>query len=440
VRVVRRDEEPAQREPQVLRNLSWLVKLRWVAVVGQALAIGVGVAFVGLPHSTAWWMGLIVLTNALLNGVVGLRLRSATRASPWMLTSLLAVDLVLLTGLLALSGGPSNPFSVLYLVNVALGAVVLRARDAWVLVALSTLSFAALFASLDPHAMHMHDGDEMRLHLQGMWLAFAIAAAVIGYFVTRVTRDLEEERARSVQAQLEAARNERLASLATLAAGAAHELATPLSTIAVVAKELSNALRARESDLVPDIALIREEVGRCRAILQDMSSDAGESAGDPFRALSADELVTRILEGVSQRERVYTQVSESERRVSVPPRALSRAVRGLVKNALEASSAQVTLSASFRGDELVLDVRDQGPGMGADVLARVGEPFFSTKAAGTGMGLGVFLARATVERLGGTFQLRSAPDEGTEVTLVLRPNAAWQARLVHGRKSEHGGD
>jgi two-component system sensor histidine kinase RegB len=268
--------------------------------------------------------------------------------------------------------------------------------------------------------MHMHHAAhgvaEMNLHLQGMWFAFAVAAFVLAYFVTRVTHDLELQRREATHAEARALRAEKLASLATLAAGAAHELATPLATIAVVAKELERELSHGSS--ADDARLIRSEVDRCKHILEQMASDAGASAGEVFCQIGVRTLIDTSLEGLSERERVVVELS-TEASLKAPSNVLSRALRGLVRNALQASTTQVTVHAESRGSELVIDVLDRGTGMTPEVLANVGEPFFTTKPPGQGMGLGVFLARALCDRLGGRFELSSTLGQGTRVTMSL---------------------
>jgi two-component system sensor histidine kinase RegB len=216
-----------------------------------------------------------------------------------------------------------------------------------------------------------------------------------------------------------AARQERLASLATLAAGAAHELSTPLSTIAVIAKELEHAVARLTvpGGVAEDVRLVRAEVERCRAILARMSADAGEAMGEAFVRSPSAELVDRALSGLETGPAIRAVVDERVRglALSVPPRALGQALHGVLKNAQDASPphAVVSLAVARVGDRVEFTVRDDGPGMPPEVLARVGEPFFTTKATGKGMGLGVFLARTVVERLGGAVTFETAERRGT---------------------------
>ena len=430
---------PSEHPSPLARNLAWLVRLRWFAVGSQALTVLVAQHMLNLELSAARLYAIVGATAA-SNLACAVWLRKKPQAPEGVLAGLMSLDFVLLTALLHAAGGPSNPFTVLYLVHIALAAVVLRPSYAWLLAALAATCFGALFAlpaesAADTAQMHVHHGAHdhaaMNLHLQGMWVAFAVAAFVIAYFVTRVTRDLEAQRREATLAQARALRSEKLASLATLAAGAAHELATPLATIAVVAKELerelvrsegASELGSRAATSASDARLIRDEVERCKRILEHMATDAGESAGEAFRTVSVHELLERCLDGLGERERVAVEL-EADANLRVPTTVLARALRGLVRNALQASTARVTVRSQRVGSQLAIEVLDRGTGMSPEVLANVGEPFFTTKPPGQGMGLGVFLARALCDRLGGTFELSSSLGEGTRVRVLL-PHAS----------------
>jgi two-component system sensor histidine kinase RegB len=219
-----------------------------------------------------------------------------------------------------------------------------------------------------------------------------------------------------------ATRREKLASLATLAAGAAHELGTPLGTIAIVAKELERALASNGTDEVRgDLKLIREMVGRCRGILNRMSARAGENAGEAFERITTDAWASAALDGLPSRERVGVEQLASNAAIFAPPLAMGDALRGLLKNALQASApdAWVALRITAERGRVRAAVKDRGRGMPPEILARVGEPFFTTKGPGDGMGLGLFLTRALAEQLGGEFHIASRPGEGTEAWIDL---------------------
>jgi two-component system sensor histidine kinase RegB len=415
---------------RVAINLSWLLTLRWGAIAGQLALIllvswGMGVDLPLVPLLT------IIVLAALSNAVAVWWFRRGHAVHEWTPGAFMLADVLLLTALLYCSGGPYNPFSFLYLVNIALAAVVLSGLWTWLLVAVSLLCFGFLFLDhVSLPVIHDHgSGEHLSLHLQGMWVAFGVAACFIVYFVQRLTRALAARDAELAAARNLSARHERLASLATLAAGAAHQLATPLSTIAVVSKELERHLGRdeRSVETIGDVRLIREQVERCREILLQMAADAGESTGEAIVPVTAKELVALAVQGVAGRERLQVELTGEASAVSLvtPVRSIAQALRALIKNALEASgSAPVRISVATRGATCQVDVRDQGIGMSSDVLAHAGEPFFTTKGPERGMGLGLFLCRTLVERIGGALTLTSAPQQGTTATMVLPLSAA----------------
>jgi two-component system sensor histidine kinase RegB len=195
----------------------------------------------------------------------------------------------------------------------------------------------------------------------------------------------------------------------------------------VVAKELERELTRGEGN-AGDAQLIREEVERCKHILTQMASDAGESMGEAFVRTDARTLLEMALEEVAERERVELAL-DGAGELQVPPRAWARALRGLIRNALQASSTPVSVEVRGSHEHVEIAVIDRGSGMTDEVLARVGEPFFTTKEPGRGMGLGVFLARALAERMGGSLELSSRVGQGTAVRVLLPQPAIAASKL-----------
>ena len=314
----------------------------------------------------------------------------------------------LLTVLLVFTGGPLNPFTFLYLVHVSLATIVLSAPWAWTLTVLAAGAYFGLFVAED--FTPPHDHAHMTLHLKGMWVAFSVAALFITYFVARVRQALDDHARDQVALRVLRDRSERLSALATLAGGAAHELSTPLATISLVASELVTRLeRASDSEfLVTDMRLVLGQVERCRHVLMQLAADGGAVLGEAARVVTVDNLVADVVAQLAAGS-VSTQLGGAgEAKVEVPPRAFALALRGLVKNALEAGSTTVSMVASVTADHVVITVVDDGSGMSPEVLRRLGEPFFTTKGPERGMGLGVFLARTLTERLGGELKAESA--------------------------------
>jgi two-component system sensor histidine kinase RegB len=409
-------------------SLTWLLRLRWITVVGQTAAILVAKRLLPEELDILPLLGLVAF-GALSNAALWWRLRRPEPLRPALPGLVLGLDILLLTGLLYGSGGAANPFTAIYLVHITLAAVVMRGLWAWALGLLSISGFGLLFFfNVHVHSLaHMDHGagSGISLHLVGMWVAFAITAALIASFVGLITEALRQRDDELAALRDLTARQSRLAALTTLAAGVAHELGTPLGTIAVAARELqrtAESLGGQGSDIVQDAALIREEVGRCRRILDQMADPSGTTLGEAFQSLAWADLQADLSEGltVEDRSRLVFQWPASACG-PVPRRGLVRALRAVVANALEATPRPGPVKVIAREDQGTwhLEIEDQGTGMAPEVLARVGEPFFSTKPTGSGMGLGLFLARTFAEQLGGELRVDSHLGEGTSVQLIL---------------------
>lgn len=403
-------------------NLSWLVRVRWFVWAAQALLLVWASAGLDIHLQLAALAVLLVLGFGSNVAVQAWHRRG--RATENIILGVMLLDVVLHTAVFFLSGGPFNPFTTLYLVNVALGTVVLSRARQWAQLIASSAGFASLFVleKLAPESLQLPNHAQlMRLHLAGMLVAFAVASAFIVTFMERVVSSLRRREAELADARAQAAKNEKLAALTTLAAGAAHELATPLGTIALVSKELARALEARDD--VPqawrdDAVLVREQVQRCREILQQMSASSGELAAEGFTRVTVGEWVSLALAGVKDAAKVKRPGLETPA-VLGPKVAMAQALSSLVRNALQAAKSGVEIRVRVEQHRLVLEVVDDGPGLAPEVLARLGEPFFTTRAPGQGMGLGVFLARTLATQLGGALDYEAGPGGGTIARLTL---------------------
>jgi two-component system, sensor histidine kinase RegB len=406
-------------------GLTWLITVRWTTLLAGvgAVVAGRSALEVAAPLPTVIaLLGLCGLSNLWLIW----RVRADRPASVSTAAGMLVcADVLVLTWLLWKSGGVLNPASVFYLVQIVVVALVLGRYWTWAVTALTVGGYAALFLGSTEAlraAQSMHP--EIAIHMRGMWMAFAFTALIIAVLVTRLVIAVER-RDRALDALRDrTARATRVAGLATLAAGAAHELSTPLSTIAVAARELEHNLanRVAEPDLRQDARLIRSETDRCRQILDAMSGQTGEPVGETPRVSSLDEVVGALRNRLSAAERDRLTVDALPRvAVSWPIEVIARALSNLVRNGLQASSGDaVRLHADSSIDGRVqLIVTDRGSGMSADNLSRAGEPFFTTKPPGSGTGLGLFVTRSSIEQLGGTLSLTSQPGHGTTATITL---------------------
>jgi two-component system sensor histidine kinase RegB len=411
-------------------NIQWLARLRWAEIAGQALTVLVAQFWLEGQLPISKLLGVIavgLVSNMVIEWYYfGDRRRGPRVPDPerpvreWHIALVMMIDIAILTGLLYLTGGPHNPFSFLYLVQIALAAVLVRARWTWMLVGLSFVGFGILIVAHEPLAIPEDN------RVIGAWVALGVASAFVVSFLRRILDALAERETELTDARNLAARQERLASLATMAAGAAHELSTPLGTVALAAKELERALKDNAA-LADDARLIREQVGRCRAILDQMQQGAG-TVGENVDQCTVRDLMNDALTNIREEPRVLCELPDelAGSPLRVPPRAVGQALRSLVTNAQDASpkNAAVVVSVTRDAATLELVVKDRGAGMPSDVMARVGEPFYTTKAPGRGMGLGLFLARAVIEGIGGTLRIDSAAGDGTSVFVRLPTDVA----------------
>jgi two-component system sensor histidine kinase RegB len=280
-------------EPRV--TLPWLVRLRWLGVAGQVLAI-LAARYV-FELSFVWpVMGGVIVVTLLSNAALSAFARRTPpeAAASRVMGSVLALDTVSLTLLLAAAGGPMNPFTVVYLVHITLSAVVLSARWTTTIAVLAVLGFGALFLGpQDPHVFHR--ATSLSQHLRGMWIAFVLATGLTAFFVRRIADAVRRQREAIAELGETNERQARLASLTTLAAGAAHELGTPLGTIAIAAHE-ARAIAERltgAAAVAADLELIELEVERCRGILTRMAAEAADhDAGG--EVVTVDDVVARV--------------------------------------------------------------------------------------------------------------------------------------------------
>ena len=419
-------------------NLHWLIHLRWAAIAGQLITILV-VRYsldVEIPLPALFTILLVEFgTNAglLLFQQNELQMRESDagegpneftdRRLQLVKLGVTLLDIGLLATLLSLTGGATNPFCGFLLVHVALGSVLLPLRHS--LVAVGALGLAMIM--IMEYAMPVPALDaNPALRGWGTVVALSLTSLLTVLFVNRVVSTLAT---RAQQLQSERGRRERqrhLEALGTLAAGAAHELGTPLSTIALVAKELERALEQEPAvgdAVTADARLIRDEVARCRRILNRMSATAGDRVGEAMTNMSARDLAEIIVGEMAAAERVEVDVMEvaDGAALELPREGLATAIRAIVQNGIDASPPDATVRLRVVREEsaLIVTVGDRGSGMTAEEAERALEPFFTTKDVGSGMGLGLYLASSFVEDLGGNIEIHSAPGLGTVVGLVL---------------------
>jgi len=407
-------------------TLRGLVTSRWVLIAWFALAITLASAapstFAPLVgplvngHATPLLWGPVALLVgwSALNLVTSKFIVELRRSTPTLAGLHLFVDAAAMTLWFLMTGAATNPFTTLYFVPITLATQV-SPRWTWVVATCSLLGFATLFAGTPMPSGHADHGGHFVGHLQGMWLAFGVSGLLVTIFVHRIAVRLARQRDELIRWRDAALEDRHLASLGSLAAGAAHELGTPLGTIALLAGELEYL---ESAELHAAAESIRQEIVRCKAIVHRMASpDARVDA----LGLGERWPLTRLAEGHDLRGvalRVHVSASARATELDQPYVAVAQIIRELLSNAAEACRAKspnagVDLHLDVRGEAAYLELCDEGIGMTAELSSLAFDPFFSTKPAGSGLGL--YLVRAQIRQLDGTIELHSTPSLGTRV-------------------------
>ncbi|MFT3766796.1 MAG: ATP-binding protein [Minicystis sp.] len=398
----------------------WLVGLRWAVFGVLAATLPVDVALFG--YHVHWAIALPVLAGVVVvNAALHRRIAAGAPISARAIALGAAFDLIAIGALLAASGGAANPFSAVFVVHVALAASLLPARTTFALAALAACLFGGLFAlpSGACCSAHAASGD-FSTHLYGMWLAFVVAAGLVSYFLTRVRSALDAREREIARLRRQAEESARFAALGTLAAGTAHELATPLGTIAVLASEIA----AGAEPATRGGQTIAGQVARCRDILTRMQAGATNDRSSAPTPLG--EAVRRAVEAW-RRAHPDAVVRIDERAPEAAPIPLAAedveaALCALLDNALHATAGAdggeaITVGTAMEAGAVQVVVEDSGAGVPPELVGRLGEPFLTTKEPGQGMGLGLYWIRTLLARIGGELAIEPRAPRGTRVVI-----------------------
>ncbi|MCX5496497.1 ATP-binding protein [Kaistia dalseonensis] len=404
------------------KNMILLIQLRWIAVAGQIVTIavvdrGLGIVLPIAPMSGV--LAALVLLN--LASLAWLRHREEV-SNRALLTSLMC-DVAALTVQLYLSGGATNPFTSLYLLQVTLGAVLLDALSTSAIVAVACAGFAMLTVFFRPLMLPDHGTSGLfSLHIAGMAVGFGLDAALLVVFVTRITRNLRERDARLAALKQHAVEEDHIVRMGLLASGAAHELGTPLSSLSVIINDWARMPKiASDPDLAQELDEMKVAVQRCKTILTGVLMSAGEARGEAPRVMALgaflDEMVAEWRAARSVRTLSYGKTFGVDLPI-IADSALKQVIFNVLDNALEASPGFVDFAVEREEDMLVLRVSDAGSGFAPEMLAQFGKPYQSSKGR-QGGGLGLFLVVNVVRKLGGVVSAENRPEGGAAVTLRL---------------------
>jgi len=414
-------------DPQQYVRLDTLVRLRWLAVIGQATAVLL--VHYGLDFKLPLGPCLTLIgLSAWLNAALTLRDRMSPRIGPQHAAWLLAFDVAQHAMLLYLTGGLENPFAFLFLGPVVVSAMALPARYTLMLGALAVVCATALLFAHEP--LPWADDQTLDLpplYMLGIWLCILLALLYLGVYAWQIAEGARRLSDALAATELVLAREQHLSQLDGLAAAAAHELATPLSTIAVIAKELERALEPGAPH-TEDVRLLREQTQRCREILGKLTELS--TSYEPFDRAPLSALIEEVVAPHRNFGIEIDIVLPSDRASEPVGRrnpALLYGLGNLVENAVDFARARVEIAARWTAKEITLTIADDGPGFAAEVIDRLGEPYLTTRGARrlgaddepAGLGLGFFIAKTLLERSGATlaFANRSAPEHGAVVSV-----------------------
>ncbi|MCP3474183.1 ATP-binding protein [Bradyrhizobium sp. CCGUVB1N3] len=405
------------------KNMALLIQLRWTAVVGQIVTIGAAHFGLGIELPLTR-MGAVISALVLLNisSLVWVRHRAAITNNELLVA--LMLDVAALTAQLYLSGGATNPFTSLFLLQVTLGAVLLDARSTtWSLVALTCAAFVWLTLAYRPLDLpHNPLSDTYSLTVVGMLFGFALNAVLLVVFVTRINRNLRDRDAHLAALRQHAAEEDHIVRMGLLASGAAHELGTPLASLSVILNDWRRMPDlAGDHELTEDLAEMETSLQRCKSIVTGILVSAGEARGEGSAPTTVAAFLTALVEewrNARSARTLYFTNTFGEDVAIVSDIALKQVIFNVLDNAYEVSRDWVELLAEREDDKLVLSISDRGPGFAPEMLAQLGKPYQSSKGRAGG-GLGLFLVLNVVRKLGGTVTAENHRKRGATVRLVL---------------------
>lgn len=412
-------------------RLDTLIGLRWLAVGGQTLSVLVVYFVFGFSLPILSCLAVIA-TLVIVNLVSRLRFPAATRLSERAAFFYLGFDMAELSVLVYLTGGLENPFAILFLVPVIVSASSLRPGHTALLGACSLVIAAALtYWHLPlPWYRDIAYAPPVLITL-GQWFALAASTTFMSLYVFRISRESRQLSDALAATELALMQEQHLSQLDGLAAAAAHELGTPLGTIALVAKELERdeALQAAHGE---DITLLRSQVARCRDIMSKLTS-LGTNLDEPFHRLPLSHLIEEVAEPHRHFGITVCVHAQGEGAEPIGRRnpAILYGLGNLIENAVDFAQTNVDIKARWNDRRLSILVRDDGPGFRADILAKLGEPYVTSRPGREeegGLGLGFFIAKRLIERTGGRLSLANlpAPDHGAQVRIEWE-RAAFEA-------------
>lgn len=411
-----------------LRILRQLYLLRNITIAFIALMVVLAVFWLNI-NLPVLALSFILLIMASTNLLTWWLIHSGKPITEKLLFIQLLVEIFSFSLILYFSGGATNPFTFFFLIPLAIAATVIPGLRTWILTAITMALYTLLLKFYIPLSYQMHDhqsmagrSGEFSQHVLGMWFGFMVSALLLSWFVTHLAQELKQRDQAIAEARQRELRDQQMVTLGTLAAGTAHELGTPLASLAIVAGDITDGFsREQHPELYEQQNILREQIQRCKKILSVLSDSSGEARADAGHLMSADAFLQKILEQWKQQR---PQAVFSTQAWTLPDtlqllydKTISQALINLLNNADDATRDPVEIRAEQQQDQLVIEIRDSGEGLSDEQIALAGETSFSNKP--DGMGIGLFLAITTIRRSGGDIRFKRRQPSGTETIIRL---------------------
>jgi two-component system, sensor histidine kinase RegB len=412
-------------------SLNWLIRSRWAVLLGLAASIPAASFYLAGTFTFNFETPLFLAVGAVLVLVVcvsqiflhrsyGKRKEQLKRLEG----AALILDVFLLTYILYYTGGHTNPFSMLYLIYVVLAALLLGSLWTWSITIVSSVCYAFLFNHHVPlehftASHHAFSNSGFDIHLEGMLIAFIAIAALVSGFLARMKSEMDEREREIARMRLNA---EKLAAVSTISASIAHELGSPLTAMLWMVEEMKDELSANATPetrtFVKDML---EQLERCTEAVSRINQSSAALFEDKEGTFELSEVYKTVRNRICEvgRARLVFESYPGPIVLMLPQAGLIHVLFSVTKNALEASDKPVTVVSQISKGNLLLVVSDQGTGMTKEQIRRIGEPFFTTKHTARGMGLGLFISKLYVDRLGGSLSIQSEVGKGTVVRIEL---------------------
>lgn len=387
-------------------NLLQLIYLRLIAIFGQVITIIIAYYFLKISLALSVMFAVLSLL-VIVNCVSFYRYKLQKNISDKSLFIELLFDVFALTAQLYFSGGVSNPFISLFLLQVIIASVLLKTIYAWLVAIITILCYLWLsFNYEELHAFHHHNsGDFFNMHLHGMLISYVLASILLLIFVTKIIKNLKEGDQKINLLKQQSIEKEQVVRMGLLATGAAHELGTPLSTISVILNDWKATIT--EKDMIEDIIIIESQLSRCKKILSEILSSSGKNRVEnakiaPIKQIF-DDLIKEWKESRKPQNLIYNFNGLPSKQI-ILDNILSQAFFNIFDNALEESFEFVLIEVQATQNEIVIIVEDKGKGFDLDILKSIGKVNLTTKNSS---GLGLFLALNALDRVGGSLKVEN---------------------------------